>query len=117
MPQPTMKPFGERFGAAVSIARTNAGLTRAQLTKRTNFSPGYIAKLENGEVANPGLTTVVQLAYALDTTPDALLGLTRPSGVGVPFAAFAFGAATLGTVWALTEWQAVSEIAARIMGG
>src|SRR4051812_5776654 len=36
------------FGAALRRRRKEAGLSLADFSRRTNFSPGYLSKIENG---------------------------------------------------------------------
>ncbi len=51
---------------AVIKARTNCGLTQAQLAKRMNTSQSYIARLENGTVL-PTMKTFLRVAEATGT--------------------------------------------------
>lgn len=51
---------------AVIEARTNRGLTQAQLAERMNTSQSYIARLENGTVL-PTMKTFLRVAKATDT--------------------------------------------------
>ncbi len=51
---------------AVIKARTNCGLTQAQLAERMNTSQSYIARLENGTVL-PTMKTFLRVAKATGT--------------------------------------------------
>lgn len=51
---------------AVIKARTNCGLTQAQLADRMNTSQSYIARLENGTVL-PTMKTFLRVAAATGT--------------------------------------------------
>ena len=51
---------------AVIKARTNCGLTQAQLAERMNTSQSYIARLENGTVL-PTMKTFLRVAEATGT--------------------------------------------------
>lgn len=56
------------FAVARTIieARTNCGLTQAELAERMNTSQSYIARLENGRVL-PTLKTFLRIAEATGT--------------------------------------------------
>jgi len=54
-------------------ARKSAGLTQDSLAKKVNTTKGTISNYENGH-STPSNDMLVQLANALDTTTDYLLG-------------------------------------------
>ncbi len=74
---------GNHIGLAIKRRREQKGLSIGQLAYKTN--PGVtktaISLIESGKTENPLLDTVLQLAVALDCTPNDLLieaGLLEP---------------------------------------
>ena len=56
------------IGREVRAYRTHAGITVAELSKRTGLSIGMLSKIENGNTS-PSLTTLQSLSYALERSP------------------------------------------------
>ncbi|WP_433239111.1 helix-turn-helix domain-containing protein [Streptosporangium sp. CA-135522] len=63
------------LGRRVAHRRRSLGMTREQLAERARIDPGYLGYLEENAAA-PGVSTVNQLAAALGTSSDELLGGT-----------------------------------------
>ncbi len=61
------------LGRRVAARRQELGLSRAQLASRAGMAASYIAYLEQ-HPANVGNGSLMRLANALATTPEALLG-------------------------------------------
>jgi transcriptional regulator with XRE-family HTH domain len=71
--------------------RRRAGLTQQTLAARakrgrTSLSQKVISKIECGETRDPQYSTVLALAAALGTTPDAVIAAIRdtPRSKGAP---------------------------------
>lgn len=69
-----------QFGTFVHTARRGlqAGDRRyslRQVAKRIGVEPGYLSKIERGQVAPPSEAATVRLAKELDQDPDVLLAL------------------------------------------
>ena len=60
------------LGKRIRAARLAAGLTQEQLAERINLSSGHCAHVERGST-KVSLAALVDIANALNTTPDALL--------------------------------------------
>ena len=58
------------IGREVRAYRTLAGITVAELSKRTGLSIGMLSKIENGNTS-PSLTTLQSLSYALNVPVTA----------------------------------------------
>jgi transcriptional regulator with XRE-family HTH domain len=54
------------MGKAIIELRHRRGLTQRQLATRAGLSENHVGKLERGEVADPGLTSIAKVARALD---------------------------------------------------
>lgn len=67
------------LGRRIAHRRKSLGMTREQLAERARIDPGYLGYLEEN-AASPGTSTVNQLAAALGTSSDELLG----GGVDLP---------------------------------
>ena len=72
----TVKTTGVATGVGVEVRnrREVLGLSRAELAVKAGVSADSVAQVERGEV-DAKTSTLLALAIALDTTPDALLGL------------------------------------------
>ncbi len=81
-PEPAMKDPGD-LSARVSQRRRELKLTRLEVAARAGMSVPYLAYLEN-HPARPTAAALRQLAAALQTTPETLLGtgMSRPPGGG-----------------------------------
>lgn len=79
----TVKPDNTRyteeraaeFAARLRAMRERQGLKQSDLAARSGLSPAAVSQLETGE-RRPNFATLVSLAKALGSTPDALLGLS-----------------------------------------
>lgn len=67
-----------QIGKALQKARLAAGLSLRELEKRSGMSASQISQIENGRRADPGFSTVLRLAKALEVSMDALAGLKEP---------------------------------------
>ena len=81
-PEPAMKDPGD-LSARVSQRRRELKLTQQEVAARAGMSVPYLAYLEN-HPARPTAAALRQLAAALQTTPEILLGtgMNRPPGGG-----------------------------------
>lgn len=61
------------LGARIAHFRDLRGMSLSALADAGGLAKSYLAKLENGEVENPGLKTVSNIARALDVTVADLL--------------------------------------------
>lgn len=52
----------KQLGMRIRSARLSAKLTQKELSARSGISQGYIAKLENGDTDNPGLSVIMEIA-------------------------------------------------------
>jgi transcriptional regulator with XRE-family HTH domain len=73
---------GTDLGRRICGQREEAGLSREETADRAGLSAGYLAYLESSEDPNPTRATIIRLAAALGTSPNALsgAGLRLPSG-------------------------------------
>jgi transcriptional regulator with XRE-family HTH domain len=62
-----------RFGENVRTARTEAGLSQAQLAERAGVRRAYISRIETGN-GNVKLETVATISRAVGQDPNQLLG-------------------------------------------
>ncbi len=69
------KKLAEEFAKRLRTARERQGLKQSDLGRAADLSPAAISQLENGE-RKPNFSTLVRLAQALKTTPDALIGVS-----------------------------------------
>ena len=60
------------LGKRIKAARLAAGLTQEQLAERISLSSGHCAHVERG-TTKVSLSALVDMANALNTTPDKLL--------------------------------------------
>jgi FMN phosphatase YigB (HAD superfamily)/DNA-binding XRE family transcriptional regulator len=87
----------KNLGVKIGDARRTAGLTQQQLCQKSGLSYSTLAKIERGAIKAPSIFTIVQIAEALETPLDSLLGtmtgreLKKPkkrSKTGVEFVYF-----------------------------
>lgn len=73
--------FMDELGLAKMIgnARRGAGLTQQQLCQKSGLSYSTLAKIERGAIKSPSVFTIQQIAEALGTSLDALLGIDTAS--------------------------------------
>lgn len=67
-----------QIGKELQKARLAAGLSLRKLEKRSGMSASQISQIETGRRADPGFSTVLRLAKALEVSMDALAGLKEP---------------------------------------
>jgi len=53
----------KNFGPVLREARTNKGLTQADIVKHLNFDHTYISKMENGKAPLPELDILLKWAF------------------------------------------------------
>jgi len=64
------------FAGRLKAARTAAGLTRKELAAKAGLSWQAVRAWEQG-VREPGLSSILALAAALDQNPAQLIGFSR----------------------------------------
>jgi transcriptional regulator with XRE-family HTH domain len=72
-PDPVEGDVFGRLAARVATARRLSGLTLAGVAERSGMSPAYVSQIESG-TANPTLRALAQIAAAVDTDVEHLLG-------------------------------------------
>lgn len=68
------------LGMRLQTARREAGLTQQELCQKSGLSYSTLAKIERGAIKSPSIFTIQQIADALNTTVDVLLGDLKGSG-------------------------------------
>jgi putative hydrolase of the HAD superfamily len=68
------------LGMRLQTARREAGYTQQELCQKSGLSYSTLAKIERGAIKSPSIFTIQQIADALDTTVDILLGDLKASG-------------------------------------
>lgn len=58
----------------LGCVRKKRGMTQLELSRRSEVSQQTISAIENGEVRNPGILTMLRLAEALECTVDEIIG-------------------------------------------
>ncbi len=81
------------LGARLQGARQAAGYTQQQLCQKSGLSYSTLAKIERGAIKSPSIFTIQQIAAALGTSVDVLLGSSdtpskKQSKNGVTFVYF-----------------------------
>lgn len=81
------------LGARLQGARQAAGYTQQQLCQKSGLSYSTLAKIERGAIKSPSIFTIKQIAAALGTSVDVLLGdatsgVKKQSKNGVSFVYF-----------------------------
>lgn len=61
-------------GNIVRSTRIAAGLSRVELAKRADLAHSTVYLLEEGLVGDVYVSTLLKLAYALEVSPERLLG-------------------------------------------
>src|SRR5579883_3414383 len=75
----TMSQVDERqLGHRVQRARQAAGLTQQALCQKAGLSYSTLAKIERGAIKTPSIFTIQNIATALDTSLDELVGTASP---------------------------------------
>ena len=74
------------FGRRIAHRRDELGLTVDEVAHAAHIHPRYLDYLEEAATPDVGISVVLRLAHALDTTAEVLLGagLDRPLGHGAP---------------------------------
>ena len=67
-----------RLGGAIRALRRERGLTLVELAAATGLSQPFLSQVELGR-SRPSMRSLFRIATALDTTQQALLGLTTPA--------------------------------------
>jgi transcriptional regulator with XRE-family HTH domain len=62
------------LGEKVHLLRRRLGWTQRELGQAAQVNANTIARLERGEIPDPGGQLILRLARALDTSTDYLLG-------------------------------------------
>ncbi len=75
---PTASAEGQVFGKALRRLRQERELTQERLASTAGLTLNFVNSLEHG-YKNPGLTTILKLAHALDVPPAELLADFTPS--------------------------------------
>jgi transcriptional regulator with XRE-family HTH domain len=71
---PTADQRAAIFARRVKLTRERQKLNQAQLAERSGLTPAAISQIEAGERI-PAFKTIIELARALETTPNDLIGL------------------------------------------
>lgn len=69
------------LGVHLQTARRGAGYTQQQLCQKSGLSYSTLAKIERGAIKSPSIFTIQQIASALDTSVDVLMGGHTPKSV------------------------------------
>src|SRR4051794_5419210 len=78
---PTMPTADQRaaiFAKRVKLTRERQNLNQAQLAEKSGLTPAAISQIEAGERI-PAFKTIIELAKALKTTPNDLMGVEGDS--------------------------------------
>lgn len=81
------------LGVRLQDARRAAGYTQQQLCQESGLSYSTLAKIERGAIKSPSIFTIQQIAHALHTSVDVLLGgipvaTKKQSKTGISFVYF-----------------------------
>lgn len=79
----TVSRTTETIGARIARLRRDKGMTQAELARALNVSQPVISDYENDVIKVSG-EAIIQLAQALDSSADEILGLEKPARAGVP---------------------------------
>jgi len=60
-------------GGALKISREKAGLSQWDLFEKSGLLPGYISRIERGEIRYPRLSTIKKLCKALGIQVDEFI--------------------------------------------
>ena len=80
--------LGRRWTAPSTLAeylrtaREQAGISQRQLASRVGIHNSYLARLENGETANPAAELLQRIADVLEISSTDLLGVHRGEATG-----------------------------------
>lgn len=70
------------LGSAIKAGRKQLELTLGELSRKTNYSIGYLSRLELDKVSNPSPACLMSVAVALKLDPVELLRLKEERGQG-----------------------------------
>src|SRR4030081_2553913 len=65
------------LGNRLQLARKRAGLTQQELCQRAGLSYSTLAKIERGAIKSPSIFTIQNIAAALGTTLNELMGVSH----------------------------------------
>lgn len=65
------------LGLKIQHARKSAGFTQQQLCQNSGLSYSTLAKIERGAIKSPSIFTILQIAEALGTNVDTLIGAKK----------------------------------------
>lgn len=80
MDEVTARQLGER----IALVRSERGMSLGDLAEAAGLAKSYLSKIEKGEVLNPGLSTLTDVADALGVTVHDLLPQREPGGKPKP---------------------------------
>lgn len=69
---PFMKEYSKRLGENLKRIRVKKGITQTEIAKRLAVDKSFVSNIENGKT-NPTLSTITNLANALDIPVNELL--------------------------------------------
>lgn len=78
------------FAGALKKLRVKKGMSQGDIFRKTGMERAYLSRLENGQVDDPRLTTIILLAKAMDISVDEFveeaiqLGKAEEKGGGLP---------------------------------
>lgn len=78
MDEVTARQLGER----IALLRAERGMSLGDLAEVAELAKSYLSKVEKGEVLNPGLSTLTDIADALGVTVHDLLPRRAPGTKG-----------------------------------
>lgn len=66
----------KEIGPKIRTLRKRRNITQEKLSELSGISTQHLCRIEN-TVRNPSLETIYRIAYALETTPEILLGIEK----------------------------------------
>lgn len=67
-----MKDSSKKLGENLKKIRTEKNITQTELAEKLGVDKSFVSNLENGKT-NPTLSTITNLAQALEVSPNELL--------------------------------------------
>jgi HTH-type transcriptional regulator, competence development regulator len=67
-----------KLGELIGVAREVKGLTLREMEKISGVSNAYLSQIETGKIKDPGFSTIVRIATALNLSLDRLAATVRP---------------------------------------
>lgn len=80
-PKTDTKDPEKALGKRLQKARKEAGLTQQELCQQANISYSTLAKIERGAIKAPSVFTIQNIAIAINSSLDALMGVSSVSGI------------------------------------